>query len=85
MKAGIVFADRLTTVSRRYAEEIQTSEFGYGLQGDRSCLQTLRHHQWHRYRYLESGHRSASAENIFGRQADRQAGLQTSPARRDGL
>ncbi len=31
MKAGIVFADRVTTVSRRYAEEIQLPEFGYGL------------------------------------------------------
>ena len=31
LKAGIVFANRVTTVSRRYAEEIQTPEFGYGL------------------------------------------------------
>jgi len=31
LKAGIVFCDRLTTVSQRYAEEIQTTEFGYGL------------------------------------------------------
>ena len=31
LKAGIVFADRVTTVSRRYAGEIQTEEFGYGL------------------------------------------------------
>lgn len=33
MKAGILFADRVTTVSPRYAEEIQTSEFGCGLDG----------------------------------------------------
>lgn len=33
LKAGIVFADRITTVSARYAEEIQTPYFGYGLQG----------------------------------------------------
>ena len=33
LKAGIVFADRVTTVSQRYAEEIQTPEFGYGLDG----------------------------------------------------
>ena len=34
LKAGIQFADRLTTVSERYAEEIQSSEeFGFGLQG----------------------------------------------------
>ncbi len=31
LKAGIVFADRVTTVSRRYAEEIQTAEFAVGL------------------------------------------------------
>ncbi|GAC1453747.1 MAG: glycogen synthase GlgA [Ktedonobacteraceae bacterium] len=31
MKAGIVYADVVTTVSRRYAEEIQTLDFGWGL------------------------------------------------------
>lgn len=31
LKAGIVFADRVTTVSRRYADEVQMPEFGYGL------------------------------------------------------
>lgn len=33
MKAGIVFGDRITTVSRTYAKEILTPEFGYGLDG----------------------------------------------------
>ncbi len=33
LKGGIVFSDMLTTVSRRYAEEIQTSEFGEQLEG----------------------------------------------------
>jgi starch synthase len=33
LKGGMLFADYLTTVSRRYAEEIQTSECGYGLEG----------------------------------------------------
>jgi starch synthase len=33
LKGGIVFADALTTVSRKYAEEIQTPEFGYSLDG----------------------------------------------------
>ncbi|WP_158941916.1 glycogen synthase GlgA [Granulicella sp. S190] len=33
LKGGIVYADAITTVSRKYAEEIQTSEFGNGLDG----------------------------------------------------
>src|SRR5271168_4279411 len=33
LKAGIVYSDYLTTVSRKYAREIQTPEFGYGLDG----------------------------------------------------
>ena len=33
LKGGIVYSDYLTTVSRKYAEEIQTPEFGYGLDG----------------------------------------------------
>ena len=33
LKGGLIFADYLTTVSRRYAKEIQTAEFGCGLEG----------------------------------------------------
>ncbi|BFU93679.1 MAG: Glycogen synthase [Nitrospira sp.] len=33
LKGGILFADRLTTVSPTYAEEILTPEFGFGLEG----------------------------------------------------
>jgi starch synthase len=33
LKAGILFADAITTVSPRYAREIMTEEFGYGLDG----------------------------------------------------
>lgn len=32
MKAGIIFADILNTVSMKYASEIQTKEFGFGLE-----------------------------------------------------
>ncbi|MBS1799125.1 MAG: glycogen synthase GlgA [Acidobacteria bacterium] len=32
LKGGIVYSDAITTVSRTYAEEIQTSEFGNGLE-----------------------------------------------------
>ncbi len=33
LKAGLFYADWLSTVSPTYAEEIQTSTFGYGMQG----------------------------------------------------
>src|SRR5262249_4545845 len=33
LKAGIVFADALSTVSKAYAQEIQTPEYGFGLDG----------------------------------------------------
>ncbi len=33
MKAGIVYADVINTVSKKYSEEIQTAEYGYGLEG----------------------------------------------------
>ncbi|WP_144109374.1 glycogen synthase GlgA [Paraburkholderia sp. BCC1886] len=33
MKAGIVHADRVTTVSQRYAREILTPHFGHGMEG----------------------------------------------------
>ncbi|HEX4023018.1 MAG TPA: glycogen synthase GlgA [Acidobacteriaceae bacterium] len=32
LKGGAVYSDAITTVSPRYAEEIQTSEFGFGLE-----------------------------------------------------
>lgn len=40
LKAGIIFADQLCTVSPTYSREIQTAEFGHGLDGvlrDRSA------------------------------------------------
>jgi len=33
LKGGLIFSDYLTTVSPKYAQEIQTSEFGFGLEG----------------------------------------------------
>ena len=41
LKAGLEFADELTTVSPRYAEEIQTAEFGFGLE---PVMQSRHHH-----------------------------------------
>ncbi len=33
LKGGLLFSDAITTVSKTYAEEIQTEEYGYGLDG----------------------------------------------------
>jgi starch synthase len=33
LKGAITFADFITTVSRKYAQEIQTAEYGFGLEG----------------------------------------------------
>ncbi len=33
LKGGLVYSNYLTTVSRKYAQEIQTAEYGYGLDG----------------------------------------------------
>jgi starch synthase len=45
LKGGIVFSDFITTVSRKYAEEIQTPAFGCGMDGilssRRDCLQGI--------------------------------------------
>ncbi|OOZ18393.1 starch synthase [Solemya velum gill symbiont] len=40
LKAGLVYADSITTVSPTYADEICTAQFGYGMQG---VLQANRH------------------------------------------
>src|SRR5271170_3969099 len=33
LKGGLIYSDLLTTVSRKYAQEIQTPEYGFGLDG----------------------------------------------------
>jgi len=33
LKGGLVYSDYITTVSRKYSQEIQTTEFGFGLEG----------------------------------------------------
>lgn len=43
LKAGIVYADEVTTVSPTYAREIRTPEFGYGLQGVLQATQDKLH------------------------------------------
>ena len=33
LKGALVFSDFITTVSKKYSQEIQTTEFGFGLEG----------------------------------------------------
>ena len=33
LKGGIIYSDMVTTVSQGYSKEIQTPEYGYGLEG----------------------------------------------------
>ncbi len=56
MKAGLKFADRITTVSPSYAREIATPEFGCGprRRDPRPPGRRVRHPQWRRSRGLES-------------------------------
>mgnify|MGYP005817226955 CR=1 FL=1 len=55
LKAGLVFSDRINTVSRKYSQEIQTEEFGHGLDGVlrarakdvRGILNGIDYDEWH--------------------------------------
>jgi starch synthase len=74
LKAGLVYADRLTTVSPRYAEEIQTPEYGQTLEGVlrhraadlRGILNGLDYEQWNP---AKDGNIAAhySPENLAGK------------------
>ena len=80
LKGGLIFADYLTTVSRRYAKEIQTPEYGWGLEGvirnraDRlvGILNGVD------YARLESGNGHVDRAELFGAQS----GAARRPARR---
>jgi starch synthase len=70
MKAGIAFADAVTTVSRIYADEILTPEFGFGLEG------FLRVH-WHKLsgipNGIDTGHFSPESDNALWKNYDENA------------
>ncbi len=78
LKGGVVFSDLLTTVSRKYAEEIQTSEFGEMLEGVlhrraadlRGILNGVDYAQWSP---AADGHLAAhyTPENLEGKRACR--------------
>jgi starch synthase len=74
LKGGLVYSDMLTTVSRKYAEEIQTPEFGEKLDGVlrgraadlRGILNGVDYAQWDP---ASDGHLAAhySPESLFGK------------------
>ncbi|MFZ0339648.1 MAG: glycogen synthase GlgA [Terracidiphilus sp.] len=78
LKGGVVFSDLLTTVSRKYAEEIQTAEFGEMLEGVlhkraadlRGILNGVDYAQWNP---AVDGHLAAhyTPENLDGKRACR--------------
>ncbi len=78
LKGGVVFSDLLTTVSRKYAEEIQTAEFGEMLEGVlhqraadlRGILNGVDYGQWSP---AIDGHLAAhyTPENLEGKRACR--------------
>ena len=83
LKGGLVFSDYLTTVSRKYAQEIQTREFGYGLDGvvrgraDRlvGILNGVDYGVWspERDKFISAKY---SARDLSGKQACKQALLE---------
>ncbi len=81
LKTGMVFADSINTVSPRYAQEIQSSPLGCGLEGvlQYPARRAFRDSQRHRPARMEPGQRSAPARELHARdgepgQADLQGG-----------
>lgn len=76
LKAGLIFADLITTVSRRYSQEIQTEEFGHGLEGVlrarakdlHGILNGIDYEEWHPSRdpFIAA---KFSQENLVGKAA----------------
>lgn len=88
LKAGIFYADAITTVSPRYAKEIQTAAFGFGMEGllskrsdeIKGILNGIETEEWNpeHDKYLVKNY---SSQNLDGKQAvkadlQKQLGLQ---------
>ena len=82
LKGALIFADYLTTVSRKYAQEIQTAEYGQGLDGvvraRADCLTGILNGV--DYMAVESRRMNGLiAAEIFGEEFIRQASVQEKP------
>jgi starch synthase len=92
LKGGLLSADYLTTVSRKYAKEIQTSEYGWGLEGvvqeraDRliGILNGVDYSQWspEADRYIAKNY---SAQNLEGKKECKRDLLHTFELPEDAL
>ena len=92
LKGALVYSDFITTVSRKYSQEIQTTEFGFGLDGvlkDRAqnvtgIVNGVDYEEWNTIRnpYI---HHPYSAEDLSGKTANKldlqkELGLPVDPA-----
>src|SRR5260221_4862331 len=92
LKGGIVYSDYITTVSPRYAQEIKTPEFGYGLdgvvrgRGDRvvGILNGVDYTVWNPAKDMLIAAKY-SAKDLAGKQACKQDLLQTFGLATDNL
>jgi len=76
LKAGLVFSDLINTVSRKYSQEIQTEQFGHGLEGVlraratdvHGILNGIDYDEWHpeRDRFIAA---HFSADDLSGKAA----------------
>jgi starch synthase len=84
LKGGIVYSDAITTVSRKYAEEIQTPEYRQrpGRRLARPGAGSSRHSERGRLPGMESGDRQQDRGPLHPGAAGRKAGLPQGPAAR---
>ena len=82
LKGAIAEADFITTVSRKYAQEIQTAEYGFGLEGvlQRASEHGYRHSQRRRLFGVEPCGRPDDCGQLFGGRSCRQGEVQARPA-----
>ena len=82
LKAGLAFSDALTTVSRTYAREIQTPEYGFGLDGVLRGAKPgpYRHSERRRLRRMGPGGGPVRRSPLLGRKPRRQSAMQAGPA-----
>ena len=82
LKGALTYSDFITTVSRKYSQEIQTAEYGFGLEGvlARPRLHGHRNSQRSRLRRVESADRQVHRRQVFSAGSFRQSEMQAGSA-----